>query len=77
METFLPKAFFNVHQDTTPKAPVRTLIKWGMLVYVVITSIFVCLFLVEKLSAEKLTVTDTTILQEPVLNNPNIKCTDW
>ncbi|GMH83093.1 hypothetical protein TrVE_jg553 [Triparma verrucosa] len=72
VETFLPSEFFYVRQDSTPKAPVTSLIAWGLLVYLALGGAFGLLFLSEY--TKETTVKETTIEALPITGKENIEC---
>ncbi|GMI02297.1 hypothetical protein TrLO_g7402 [Triparma laevis f. longispina] len=72
IETFLPTEFFYVRQDSTPKAPVTSLIAWGLLVYLALGGAFGLLFLSEY--TKETIVKETTIEALPITGNENIEC---
>ncbi|GMH51437.1 hypothetical protein TrST_g4615 [Triparma strigata] len=72
VETFLPSEFFYVRQDSTPKAPVTSLIAWGLLVYLALGGAFGLLFLSEY--TKETIVKETTIEALPITGKENIEC---
>ncbi|GMI05352.1 hypothetical protein TrLO_g4119 [Triparma laevis f. longispina] len=71
-EDFLPMEFFDIREEVSPKAPIKTLVKWGAAVYAFFLVIFVALFTLEITKVTKLST--TTIVNAPS-NEGNIVCT--
>ncbi|GMI39978.1 hypothetical protein TeGR_g11485 [Tetraparma gracilis] len=73
-EDFLPMEFFDIREEISPKAPVKTLVKWGGVVYAILFIIFVSLFSFEMTNTN--TSSTTTIVSSPPSPaSDNIVCT--
>jgi hypothetical protein len=65
--SFLPNEFFNVRQETTPKAPIKRLMFYAVFVYLVIGGSFgvICYMQIKQ----KIELKSTQILKAPIVSN--------
>ncbi|GMH98013.1 hypothetical protein TrVE_jg4613 [Triparma verrucosa] len=71
-EDFLPMEFFDVREEISPKAEIKTLVKWGGITYAFFFLVFVALFTLE---ITKVTVLSTTTIVNSPSTEGNTVCT--